>query len=118
MKADPQRILLDVRKATTDDLLDRATAYRAGMTAEALAMIEAELQDRGVGPDQLAAHAEQCRRDVLFQPDGLAAKCSFCDRPAVAQGWAMHRLWGRLPVFPRRFFYCKEHQRAPKPPEV
>ena len=85
MKADPQRILLDVRKATTDDLLDRATAYRAGMTPEALALIEAELQDRGVGPEQFAAHAESCRQEVLFLPDGIAARCSFCDRPAVAR---------------------------------
>jgi hypothetical protein len=111
MKTDPQRVLLDVRKSTTEDLLDRATAYRAGMTPEALEMIEAELRDRGVGPEQLAEHAERYRQEVLFLPDGTAARCSFCGRPAVARGWAMHRLFGRVPVFPRTFYYCKEHRR-------
>jgi hypothetical protein len=111
MKADPQRILLNVGKATTEDLLDRVTAYRAGMTPEALEMIEAELKDRGVGPEQIEAHAERGRQEVIFLPDGVAAKCSFCDRPAVARGWSVHRLFGLLPVFPRSFYYCKEHRR-------
>jgi hypothetical protein len=111
MKVNPQRILLNVRKATTENLLDRVTAYRAGMTPEALDLIEAELKDRGVGPEQIAAHAERCRQEVLFLDDGTAAKCSFCERPAVGRGWSMHRLFGLLPVFPRRFYYCKEHRR-------
>jgi hypothetical protein len=111
MKADPRRILVNVRKATTEDLLDRATVYREGMTAEALELIEAELRDRGVTAEQLEAHAERCRQEVLLLPDGLAAKCSFCDRPAVARGWAVHRLFGLVPLFPRRFYFCKEHRR-------
>ena len=111
MKADPQRVLLNVRQATTEDLLDRVTAYRAGMTSEALDMIEAELKDRGVGPEQIETHTQRCRQEILFLPDGIAAKCSFCERPAVARGWSMHRLFGLLPVFPRRFYYCKEHRR-------
>ncbi len=110
MKADPERILLNVRKATTEDLLDRATAYRAGMTPEALEMIEAELKTRGVGPEQIADYAERCRQEVIFMPDGSAARCSYCDRPAVACGWAMHRMFCRIPLFPRRFYYCKEHR--------
>ena len=109
MEADPQRIRGNIQQATTEDLLDRVTAYRAGMTAEAVEMIEAELQDRGVGAEQLAAHAAQCHDEVIFLPDGIAAKCSFCNRPAVACGWSMHRLWGLLPVFPRRYYYCKAH---------
>ncbi len=111
MKADPQRILLNVRQATTEDLLDRATAYREGMTEEALEMIEAELRDRGVGREEVEAHAERCRQEVLFLPDGFAARCSFCHRPAVARGWAAHRLFGLVPLFPRRFYFCKEHRR-------
>ena len=47
---------------------------KAGMTPEALEMIEAELRDRGVGPEQLAEHAERCRQEVLFLPDGTAAR--------------------------------------------
>ena len=47
----------------------------------------------------------------VFLPDGTAAKCSFCPRPAVAKGWAMHRLFGLLPVFPRNFYYCENHRR-------
>jgi hypothetical protein len=111
MQADPQRILLNVRQASTDDLLDRATVYRGGMTAEALEMIEAELRDRGVTPEQVEAHAERCRREVIVLSDGLPARCSFCGRPAVARGWGWHRLFGRLPLFPRRFYYCTEHRR-------
>ena len=111
MKADPKRILLNVRNATTEDLLDRATAYRAGMTPEALEMIEAELKDRGVGHGEIETHAERCRQEVIFLPDGSAAKCSFCERPAVACGWAMHRIFGLVPIFPRKFYYCKEHRR-------
>ena len=33
-------------------------------------------------------------------PDGTAVRCSFCHRPAVAEGWGWHRLWGVLPLFP------------------
>jgi hypothetical protein len=161
MQADPQKVLANVRRATTADLLDRVTVYRAGMEPDAVVMIEAELKDRGVGAEEIEAHRQGCAEKVLFQEDGIAAKCSFCYQPAVAQGWAMHRLWywgeglrlwragfslallifavaggyylrlldtakltllgvaGLLlvgwiylgmPVFPRRFFYCEEHQ--------
>jgi hypothetical protein len=43
-------------------------------------------------------------------PDGTAVGCSFCHRPAVAEGWGWHRLWGLLPVFPRYYYYCSEHR--------
>jgi hypothetical protein len=106
-----ERVLADVRRATTEDLLDRVTAYRAAMEPEALDLIEAELRSRGVTAAQVADHDERCRREVLFGPDGVAARCSrkTCHRPAVAEGWAWHRLWGRLPLFPRFYRYCAEH---------
>jgi hypothetical protein len=106
---DPQRVLVNVRKATTEDLLDRVTAYRAGMEPEAIDIIEAELRQRGVGTDEIEAHAERCRRETLQLPDGTAVKCTFCHRPAVARGWGWHRLWGLVPLFPRSFRYCPEH---------
>jgi hypothetical protein len=104
-----ERVLANVRSATTEDLVDRVTAYRAGMEPEALDIIEAELRARGVAADQIDAHAERCRRETLQLPDGTAAKCSFCYRPAVARAWGWHYLWGLVPIFPRPFRYCREH---------
>jgi hypothetical protein len=106
---DRERVLVNVRRATTEDLLDRVTAYRAGMEPEALDIIESELEARGVTPAEVAGHAERRRRDSIFLPDGVAAKCSFCHRPAVAEHWGWHCLWRVLPVFPRHFRYCDEH---------
>ena len=109
---DPEKVRSNVRQADTDDLLDRITAYRAGMEAAAIAIIEDELRSRGIKPEQIEAHDEACRREAIQLPDGTAAKCSFCRRPAVAQGWGWHRLWRKLPVFPRFLYYCKEHRPA------
>ncbi len=106
---DPQRVLINVRQASTEDLLNRLTAYRAGMEPEALAIIEAELRSRGISDEQLEAHAQQVLDEVIFLPDGMAARCSFCRAPAVAQAWGWHRLLKVLPVFPRHFYYCREH---------
>jgi hypothetical protein len=107
----PDRVLLNARSATTEDLLDRVTVYRAGMEPQALDIIEAELRRRGVGAEQIATHAEQ-RQDSIFLEDGTAAKCSFCHRPAVAQGWAWHRLWGKFPLFPRYVRFCEDHRKS------
>ena len=109
MRFDPEKTLLNIRRATTDDLLDRVTAFREGMELEALEMIDAELRSRGVTLEQIAEHDRQVR-DALRRPDGSAAKCSFCPRPAVAKGWGWHRLWGLMPVFPRIFRYCETHR--------
>jgi hypothetical protein len=106
---DSQKVLRSARQATTEDLLDRVTAYRDGMEGEALEILEAELRRRGVGREQIEAHARQAG-PVLRGPDGVAVKCNFCRRPAVARGWGWHRLWGKVPVFPRRFYYCPDHQ--------
>jgi hypothetical protein len=124
MDFDPERVRMNVRKATTEDLLDRVTVYREGMEPEAVEIIEGELQDRGVYRDQIRAHAERRAQQVLPLPDGTAAQCSFCHRPAVAEGWGWHWLglmiWGKkrsvFPVFPRYYYYCDAHQPAPKAP--
>jgi hypothetical protein len=127
-KTDLQIILKNVHDAETADLLDRITAFRAGMEPEAVAFIEDELEQRGVRAEQIEAHAERCRRECLFHEDGTARMCSFCRRPAVASGWGFHRLFhdgpapctpvGRLlsvlyrflPLgWPRYFCYCPDH---------
>ncbi|MCI0460554.1 MAG: hypothetical protein L0Z62_26670 [Gemmataceae bacterium] len=106
---DVKQVQENARKATTEDLLDRVTAYREGMEPEALDIIEAELRERGVGPEEIEAHTLR-GQDILRLPDGVAVKCSFCHRPAVVSRWGVHKLFGLLPVLPRRFYYCAEHR--------
>jgi hypothetical protein len=110
LEFDVNRVRANVGQASTEDLLDRVTVYRAGMEFEALEVIEEELQSRGVTRDEIEAHAEKRRRETTFHPDGTAIRCSFCHRPALAEGWGWHRLWGLWPVFPRYFYYCAEHK--------
>ena len=117
MKFDPQRVRANVRRADTEDLLDRATVFRAGMEPEALDLIEAELRARGLSSAAMEAHAARRRDQIIPLPDGTAVRCSFCDRPAVDQGWGWHRLWGLLPVFPRYYSYCEHHRPAAAPAE-
>jgi hypothetical protein len=110
MRFDRERVQKNVKKAATEDLLDRVTVYRAGMEPEAIDIIEGELRSRGVDPDQIENHGEQRQSQVGVGPDGVAARCSFCPNPAVTRGWGWHRLWGLLPVFPRFFAYCEKHR--------
>jgi hypothetical protein len=109
MNLNLDKVRENVRRAETDDLLDRATVYRQGMEPEALEIIEGELRRRGVGPDELAAHTEVAGARALKGPDGVALRCHECHKPAVVQAWDWHRLWGLVPVFPRRFRLCQEH---------
>jgi hypothetical protein len=104
------RVRANVQAATTEDLLNRATVYRPDMEPQAIDIIEAELRRRGVWPEQIEEHAERREREVVRHPDGSAAKCSFCHAPAVAQGWGWHRIWGKIPAFPRFFAFCEEHR--------
>lgn len=114
MRFDPERVRENVRQATTEDLLDRVTVYRPGMEPAALAIIEAELERRAVSRDAIEAHAAERSQTVLTQADGVALRCSYCERPAIVQGWGWHWMWGRIPVFPRFFSYCEAH----RPPEM
>ena len=109
-KFDPERVRENVHGASTEDLLDRLTVDRAGMEAEALQIIEQELHERGVTPEQIGAHGAAREQQVITAPDGTAQKCSFCQRPAVEQRWGWQKLWGKLPVFPRLFYHCEEHR--------
>jgi hypothetical protein len=112
VRFDRERVQSNVRQATTEDLLDRVTVYGAGMEADALEIIEAELRSRGVERHEIAAHAAERARSIIPLADGTAAPCSFCRRPAVEEGWDWHRMWGVLPVFPRIYRYCEKHKPA------
>jgi len=99
----------NVRDADTDDLLDRVTAYRAGMEPEAVEIIEAELARRGVDRAAIADYEAAACGDVVRRPEGFAYRCSFCDRPAEVRRWGWHRFWGLFPILPRVLNYCRWH---------
>lgn len=111
---DPQRVWLNARKATSEDLLNRVTVYRQGMEPEAISIIEKELAERGIDQADIDDYAARKAGEVIMGEDGVAARCSFCHEPAVAAGWGWHRLFGKLPLFPRYFYYCSEHRPAQK----
>jgi hypothetical protein len=105
-----ERVLENVRRSSTPDLLSRITVFREGMEPKAIQLIEIELADRGVTPEEIEAHEEKLRQEMIVAPDGMPVRCDLCHQPAVAEGWSWHRLWGRFPVFPRYFYYCAEHR--------
>ncbi len=104
-----EKVLANIRTAATDDLLDRITAYRQGMEPAAIVLVQQELAVRGVSQDQIAQQLEEYQRECLFEAHGLALMCSFCRKPAVKEAWAWHKLWHKIPLFLRRFRYCKAH---------
>jgi hypothetical protein len=119
MQYDREKVRENVRQAETEDLLDRVTVYRADMEPDALYVIEEELRRRGVTAADIDAHARRREEAGLCEDGGMSARCSFCDRPAVTRGWGWHRyggrwlpqsLRGRLPLFPRPFWYCDTHR--------
>jgi hypothetical protein len=111
---DLERVAQNVREATTEDLLNRVTAYRAGTEPAAVRLIEEELRRRAVTAEQIEAHAERVREESLILEDGTAAKCSFCHNPAVAEARGWYRFLGPIPLFPRSYRYCREHLPAEK----
>jgi hypothetical protein len=109
LEFDLDRVTRNVQEATSEDLLDRITVYRDGMEPLALEIIEAELENRGIGREEIDAHASHRSVRMIPLVDGTALPCSFCNRPAVEQRWGWHRLWGYFPVFPRYLAYCELH---------
>ncbi|MFO0964023.1 MAG: hypothetical protein U0793_00365 [Gemmataceae bacterium] len=103
------KVRANAAAATTEDLLNRVTFYRAGMEPDALEIIEGELRRRGVSEEEIARWGPKEGEPYVFLDDGTVAPCSFCRRPAVESGWSWHRLWGWIPIFPRVFRYCAEH---------
>jgi hypothetical protein len=110
MGFDLRRVAEFIRRADTEELLDRVTVYREGMEPAALDLMEGELDRRGVTRAEIAEHAEERWRNAIPLPDGTARRCSLCVRPAVVQARGWHRLFGLVPFFPRRVAYCEAHR--------
>ena len=124
-----KRVAEYIRRADTEELLDRVTVYREGMEPAALDLMEGELDRRGVTREDIAEHDAKRRACAIMLPDGTALRCSFCDRPAVRQARRWHRmrmrvpllplLIGRanvplgfsIPIFPMVFAYCAVHEK-------
>jgi hypothetical protein len=118
LKFDPEAVRRNAREATTEDLLDRVTAYRSGMEPEAVAIIEAELESRGIDREEIERHEADSCGHVILRPEGFAYRCSYCDRPAVVRRWGWHWVWGLVPVLPRVMNYCARHApAADEPPQ-
>ena len=107
---DIERVKRNVRQATTEDLLDRVTVYRAGMELQALDVIESELRQRGVTVIEIEDHQRQRQQETHKLPDGTVNRCTLCHRPAVAEGRGWYRMWGVFPLFPRFYRYCSVHR--------
>ena len=110
MRLDLDRVRLNVEQATNEDLLDRATVYRRGMEPAALEIIDAELVARGFTLLDIEYHAQVRGENAIMMADGVAARCSFCFKPATSQGWGWHEFWGKVPLWPRYFRYCDDHR--------
>jgi hypothetical protein len=109
MELDLHKVAAYIRKADTEELLDRVTVYRGGMEPAAVDLMENELARRGLTPEEIAEHGRRRGESAVLLDDGTAMRCSYCDRPAVLRAWGWLRLWGRLPIFPRNLAYCEEH---------
>ena len=116
MRFDLRRVAEYIRRADTEELLDRVTVYREGMEPAALDLMEGELDRRGVTREQIAEFDAMRRATAIMLSDGTARRCSRCDRPAVARRWAWHRMWGVVPVFPMVFAFCGKHDPRPTDP--
>jgi hypothetical protein len=105
---DLDRLQANIQAASTEDLLDRVTAYRSGMEPEAIDLIERELRKRGItAADQAAYQAAHAQGE--FDRDGLRRQCAYCRRPAVCRRWRWFRLFRRLPLFPLLTPLCELH---------
>jgi len=109
MQFDLERVRANVRTAGTEDLLDRITVYRPALEAAAIPVIVEELMARGVDADDILEH-ERARGGPILDPAGAARPCALCRKPAVTREWGWHRLFGRLPVFPRPYYLCSDHR--------
>ena len=109
MRLDLRRVAEFIRRADTEELLDRVTVYRAGMEPAALDLMEGELDRRGVTRADIAEHDQTRRATAIMLPDGTALRCSLCDRPAVVRGRGWAKLFWCVPIYPRILAYCAAH---------
>ena len=98
-----------IRRAETEELLDAVTVFRELTEPAAVDLMEGELARRGENSERIAEHDHRRREAALFGTDGIAIRCWRCSRPAVVWRWRWHRVFGRLPLFPRRVRECEEH---------
>ena len=110
MKFEIDRVRSNVRRADTEDLLDRITVYRLALEPEAIDVIMAELKHRGLAESDIRRH-ESARSDVVVDKFGIPRPCTVCRRPASAAEWGWHRLFNLIPLFPRRLYRCEHHRR-------
>jgi hypothetical protein len=106
------RVRANVRNAATEDLLDRATVFRAGLEPAALPVILEELKTRGITPEAIVRH-EEARQEVVFDSAGPAVPCAKCHKPAVTREWGWHWMFNKVPLFPRLFYLCEDHRTSP-----
>jgi hypothetical protein len=109
MEFDLKTVAAFIRKAETEDLLDRVTVYRDGMEPAAVDLMENELWRRGITPDELANHARERQERLLITREGQPVRCQYCERPAASRRWGWYRIWGRLPVIPWPLALCVVH---------
>ena len=93
---------------TSPELLDRVTVLRDQMDEEAIELLHAELAGRGIGPDEIGAHQREMRMKSIQHVDGMPAVCGQCGRAAVTTRMEWHRLWGIIPLFRRRRYWCEK----------
>ena len=108
LEFDASRCITNVRQSSTDDLLDRVTAFRSDLEPQAIPIIERELRNRGIDSQAIREYAT--RNVNIVSEAGHALKCIDCQRPAVTQAWGWHKIWGFIPVFPRLMRWCEVHR--------
>lgn len=110
MRLDLKRVQNNVKAATTEDLIDRVTVYRASLDPGAIPVIVEELMSRGVSAEEIARHDERAARPIV-DASGAARPCSRCRKPAAVREWRWHRIFGIVPLFPRVTYSCEDHRR-------
>ena len=115
LRLDLKKIANFIRQADSEDLLDRMTVFSKGMEPAALDLIEGELSRRGIDRIAIVDHWQNRLEAGVIMINEEAVRCSFCDRPAIKQARGWHRLFGKIPLFPRFFNYCPTHNRDKLP---
>lgn len=110
MKLDLKLLAEHIRQSETEDLLDRYTIFDADMEPVALDLIGNELSRRRVSSQEIAEHLQKRTSECVWMDTNEVFRCSYCGRPAVYRGWGWHKLWNKLPIFPRVLSRCVMHQ--------
>lgn len=117
MDLDLQAIVTNIRKAETDDLLDRVTVLRETMEPAAVDLIYAELARRGYSPEAIDEYGVGREPTVIRDDSGVTLTCQRCRRPAVTAKWRWHKVWGVIPLFPRWLATCEMHSTGSDRPQ-